>query len=554
LGFCKAAKIAKSKGVFDIGIVGIPTVGNFGGALTYFGLYNAIKDMGFSVLMIERPTNSKHPPGRLEDIYCSQPYSKGEIIQNIENKEDFVILNKKINKFIVGSDQLFHHNLLNNFSKFQFLDWVYDSKRKIAYAASFGHDTFTGDEEERAQLAYYLNKFDAFSVREETGKALAKEDFNIESQVVIDPIFLCDFKKYEELAKKSEKVYDASSPYISAYILDPNSNKEELLLKFSSKLNMKLNIFSEMFYTNETIKKKWNLDIEIGKIEDRLSNIFNSQLLIADSFHGICIAIIFKKDFIAINNKNRGATRFENILKMLGLKDRLVEQDCMNKELFIDLEKINYVEVYEKLERQIQISKNWLESNIKVDIKKGYSTYDILKKEIEVKYRELFNKMKYLSTIMNFEYIFSQSFIEYTRKINEEKENLIIVISSKDTPGMSINAEMMKELSALKIKSDLINAHWCGFVAIIFKGNVIFEDCKFNESVYFKGELDSVKLEVLSSPLKAENLSNIIINNNDYSLNLRGLNFVVYDLRVQKVSDRVNFDTHDRNIPCYRTK
>lgn len=36
----------------DIGLVGIHTVGNFGGALTYFALYKVLCDLGYSVLMI----------------------------------------------------------------------------------------------------------------------------------------------------------------------------------------------------------------------------------------------------------------------------------------------------------------------------------------------------------------------------------------------------------------------------------------------------------------------------------------------------------------------
>lgn len=41
------------------------------------------------------------------------------------------------------------------------------------------------------------------------------------------------------------------------------------------------------------------------------------------------------------------------------------------------------------------------------------------------------------------------------------------------------------------------------------------------------------------------NVSNIKVNNVEYSVNHRGLNIVVYDKRIGKIVDSVCFDTHN---------
>ena len=48
-----------------------------------------------------------------------------------------------------------------------------------------------------------------------------------------------------------------------------------------------------------------------------------SDFVVTDSFHGCVFSIIFNKPFIAIANIDRGYTRFESLLEIYNLKDRL---------------------------------------------------------------------------------------------------------------------------------------------------------------------------------------------------------------------------------------
>ena len=150
-------------------------------------------------------------------------------------------LNNFCTSFVVGSDQLFNDNLYNDLDQWITLDWVSDNKKKIAYAASYGHDYIWSSESTRAKMSFFMKKFDAFSVREKSGVELSKKEFGIEAEWVLDPVFLCDTKHYLELASKS--TIERETPYIGAYILDPNKEKEEIIRYVMDKLSLPSEIF-----------------------------------------------------------------------------------------------------------------------------------------------------------------------------------------------------------------------------------------------------------------------------------------------------------------------
>ena len=98
-------------------------------------------------------------------------------------------------------------------------------------------------------------------------------------------------------------------------------------------------------------------------IEDWLYYYKNAQFIITDSFHGTCFAIIFKKPFISIANKQRGENRFISLLSEIGLLDRMIYElnDVKKFDLFSP---INYDEVYNKLTPKTNDSLNWLKAAV----------------------------------------------------------------------------------------------------------------------------------------------------------------------------------------------
>ena len=51
----------------------------------------------------------------------------------------------------------------------------------------------------------------------------------------------------------------------------------------------------------------------------------NPKFVITDSFHACIFSILFHKEFIVIGNKKRGLSRFDTLLSIYGLQDRMAD-------------------------------------------------------------------------------------------------------------------------------------------------------------------------------------------------------------------------------------
>jgi hypothetical protein len=117
--------------------------------------------------------------------------------------------------------------------------------------------------------------------------------------------------------------------------------------------------------SEELINNCWHMETIVGqKNEEWLAYIRNSDYVVTDSFHGMCFAIIFHKQFVVINNKKRGSTRFESLLKTLELSDRLYDDIAMLKTDIISMPVIDYNRVDVILAKEIKKGQNWLKENL----------------------------------------------------------------------------------------------------------------------------------------------------------------------------------------------
>ena len=69
---------------------------------------------------------------------------------------------------------------------------------------------------------------------------------------------------------------------------------------------------------------------------------------------------------------------------------------------------------------------------------------------------------------------------------------------------------------------------------------------------YFIDTIDYINLFIVSKAYKYGNLASICINGEEYAVNKRGVNIVVFDMNRQKVVDSVAFDTHVPKLTCTR--
>ena len=214
--------------------------------------------------------------------------------------------------------------------------------------------------------------------------------------------------------------------------------------------------------------------------------------------------------------------------------------------------KINYSYVNELLKQEVQHSLIWLSNSLSLSKKKSFSTEDIILKKLRKENEILRSQLNEIRRILGIQYINTSNIYEYISRINKIKNNLLVVITAKDTPGMSISDKLLSQLKTLGIKSSLDNAHWCGYIAVIFRGVILYENCEYQKKIEYKIKIQELELDILSAPLHCGNDSSTIINGKEYSTKSRGLNFVVYDFDRKQVIDSVGFDTHHRLLTATR--
>ncbi|MGL6065675.1 MAG: polysaccharide pyruvyl transferase family protein [Cetobacterium sp.] len=272
-----------------------------------------------------------------------------------ETFEDLKSLNKEFDKFIVGSDQVWRAKYTQpNTSKYYF-DFVDDNKTKIAYAASFGVDYWEGGKELTEKIKPLAQRFHYVSVREESGIKICKDNFGVDAVCVLDPTMMIDKKDYQPILDDWKDESHKKKKYIAHMLLD-----DTLELREESN-NIAEYLKSEINYIKGKDRKILGKTITFyNKVSQWLTYLKDSELVITDSFHCTVFSLIFNKKFVVVANTERGAARLENLLGIVGLRERFFTdiKDVLKSGV---LDKtIDYVEVEKKLAVHREYSMNFL--------------------------------------------------------------------------------------------------------------------------------------------------------------------------------------------------
>lgn len=235
--------------------------------------------------------------------------------------------------YVVGSDQVWRPRYNKNVLTAMFLDFVKRNHvKRIAYAASFGTKEWEFNPKMTRICSNLIKRFDMVSVREKSGINLCKNKLNREAIHVIDPTLILNKQDYEQLVVKENTPSNKGNLF--HYILDPNPEKQELIRKIADKINLEpftvLPRFQEERRSKNNVKKHIE-DCVYPPVTSWLRGFMDAKMVIVDSFHGAVFSIIFNKPFWVISNESRGNTRFDSLLSLLHLEDRLITMALSNK-------------------------------------------------------------------------------------------------------------------------------------------------------------------------------------------------------------------------------
>ncbi len=335
-----------------IGILTHPLDYNYGCLLQAFALQKTLTGMGHDVVTINRYTDPHKAFTYLLKSWCSRFIKK--LIKNADvslawnptetlaikeklssNTQKFVdrnivntgvVLPKdlsriddeyKFDAYVVGSDQVW----LPHFCPNSFLDFVKrDNVIRLFYAASSGKKSFADNQVLAEKCKELCAKFAGVSVREQSLIQLVKEALGRDAVQVLDPTLLLDKQDYLKACIEKED----ASPIIFTYILDKNEEKRKLVDKVRSVVQ--LPVVSGTVEKDYVRGKHMNIDDCIyPSVEHWINSLNRAKFVVTDSFHGTCMSIIFRKPFVVVGNKARGIERFNSVLSMFGLKNRLIE-------------------------------------------------------------------------------------------------------------------------------------------------------------------------------------------------------------------------------------
>lgn len=220
---------------------------------------------------------------------------------------------------IFGSDQIWNTNGED-------FDWIYMGEgipvlRKISYAASMGSGYFIEgwNREHREKTKQLLDDFMELSVRESGAKkalmSITKNSLKVSQN--IDPIFL--LSKEEWISKLSIKKENRGK-YILFYSLNPDKLVMKMIKEIENKLGIPVVVtkFNNMHDIINLFEKKY----DTGPIEF-LELLYNAELVVSTSFHGVAFSILFNRPFYAINPYSD--SRLESILDFCKLEDRSIQ-------------------------------------------------------------------------------------------------------------------------------------------------------------------------------------------------------------------------------------
>lgn len=336
----------------SVGVLTLPLSKNYGGNLQAHALMEILRQMGHKPALVNR----RHTPDKFSETEAEAaeddkrrlfvPHSGiAKKIPNHSFVETHIVpltrpfrstdqMRRNIGKYgfdalISGSDQVWRPRYARATLPDQFMAFLPEddtTTKRISYAASFGTGDWEYDTAEADMARRLLARFDAVSVREDSGVDLCRDHFGVAARHVLDPTMLLRPDQYRQLC--TPPLRPEPGKRLLTYILDRTQDKDQVIRTLSDKLD------STAFSIDGLPFEAPDPEAGDKSVEGWLSSFSDADFVVTDSFHGLAFSIIFNKPFIAYGNPNRGMARFTSILKLLGLEDRLVTR---SKELNVDL-------------------------------------------------------------------------------------------------------------------------------------------------------------------------------------------------------------------------
>ena len=220
-------------------------------------------------------------------------------------------------------------------------------KRKIAYAASRGPSVYPPKIEEQFQR--YIRDFDHIAVREKSLQRYIEDTTGLEATHVVDPVFLQDWRFYNELAVRPQR----GKPFVLIYIvMERNTTIVTQAVEFAQQNGLDVVELGED-PDHARIPQGTYHDFVYGVgVEEWLGYLLEADYVFTNSFHGCCLSMILSKQFFA---GQRHGDKIDSLLDMFNLEWRRIGPEVSGSEL--RMADIDYSQVHPLVAEQVAHSK-----------------------------------------------------------------------------------------------------------------------------------------------------------------------------------------------------
>lgn len=334
---------------------------NYGALLQYYALQTYLHRRGHEVYWIRyvlkgnikstiknRLRQIKNPSHWLREFLChrsfmsfvdryltlsAEEYSSEDVLEFQCPLADF---------YITGSDQVWGGTLKANY-----LTFVKDNTRKIAYAASFGKDSIS--EEQLTTIEPWIKDFRSISVRESTGVDICRS-IGVDAIHLLDPTLLLQSHEYPTIDRRRVRL----GKYYFSYFLNAKSAEAIRLseiIDFTALQQAQYKVAA--IQGTESFIPPTNLVTPSPKLW--MTYYRESEGVITNTFHGTVFAIIYHRPFAVILQRGESGKqngRILSLLDMFHLMDRIWDDTTdlctlMNKPInwnLVENERLKWVE------------------------------------------------------------------------------------------------------------------------------------------------------------------------------------------------------------------
>lgn len=286
-------------------------------------------------------------PGRLKMLKRKKAFDAFHV-KYIPTDQQLYTLNEELKQnlpdadaFICGSDQIWNSFFQNGKDPAFYLNFVPESKRKIAYAASFAIDELA--EDVKPLVKENVTRMNAVGVRETSGVRILQE-LGIENAVqVLDPVFLVTKEHWNTF------VFPITEKFIFVYDFDSNPLVKEIALQLKKEKSYHIyTVNSNIDYADK--------NFYLEGPETFLSLVSQSDMNITNSFHSVAFSLIFNQQLVVVNRAEKINTRMRDLLGLFDLNDYLIS----TKEEFNSWKAIDYAKMNALIQNKIEDSKQFL--------------------------------------------------------------------------------------------------------------------------------------------------------------------------------------------------